>query len=116
MSFKLFFASTFGLIKSTAKIEAEHEALLNDYQMFCEFEQSSEQKEYHELEVFVKSATFKQKKKELPSLMLKGSKEEAQLNELKKLGKNSRLQKFYSTYKSEELKRFEKISGSETMK
>jgi hypothetical protein len=116
MSFKLFFASTFGLIKSTAKIEAEYETLLNDYQMFCEFEQSAEQKEYHELEVLVKSATFKQKKKELQSLVLKGSKEDAQLNELKKLAKNSRLQKFYSTLKSEELKRFEKISESETMK
>lgn len=113
MSFKLFFASTFGLIKSTAKIEAEHEALLNDYKMYCDFEKSNEHKEYHELEMLVSSPTFKQKKKELQGLTLKGSKEEAQLNELKKLGKNGRLLKFYSTLKSDELKRFEKIGASD---
>lgn len=113
MSFKLFIASTFGLIKSTSKIEAAHEALLADYRMFCEFEKSDEQKEYHELEVLVNSATFKQKKKEIQHLVLKGSKEDAQLAELKKLGTNSKLQKFYSTLKSDELKRFEKISNSE---
>lgn len=115
MSFKLFFANTFGLIKSTAKIEAAHDALLADYLMFCEFEKSNQQKEYHELDTLVKSATFKQKKKEIQHLTLHGSKEEAQLNELKKLVKNSRLQKFYSTLKSEEIKRFEKISGSDLM-
>ncbi len=113
MSFKLFIASTFGLIKSTANIESAHEALLADYRMFCEFEKSDEQKEYHELEVLVNSATFKQKKKEIQHLVLKGSKEDAQLTELKKLGKNSKLHKFYSTLKSDELKRFDKISNSE---
>lgn len=115
MSFKLFIASTFGLIKPTVKIEATHEALLSDYHLFCEFEKSAELKEYHELEMLVNSPTFKQKKKELQQLSMKGSKEEAQLKELKKLQNNSRLQKFYSTSKSEELKRFEKIAGSELM-
>ncbi len=113
MSFKLFIASTFGLIKSTAKIEAANESLLADYQNFCEFEKSIGHKEYHELELLVNSPTFKQKKKELQHLLLKGSKEEAQLTELKKLERNRRLQKFYSTLKSDELKRFEKILNSE---
>ncbi len=113
MSFKLLFASTFGLIKSTAKIESAYENLLADYHLFCEFEKSSELNEYHELDLLIKSATFRQKKKELQNLGLKGSKEEAQLNELKKLSRNSRLKKFYSTLKSEELKKFEKISKSE---
>ena len=112
MSFKLFFVSTFGLIKSTAKLETAHEALLSDYKMFCEFEKSAEHKEYHELELLMKSATFLQRKKEIQHLSLKGSKEEAQLTELKKLEKNSRLRKFYFTQKSEELKRFVKISES----
>ena len=110
MSFKLFIASTFGLIKSTAKIEAAHEALLSDYHLFCEFEKSDELMKYHELEVLVNSPTFSQMKKELQHLTLKGSKENAQLLELEKLEKNSRLKKYYSTLKSEELKRFEKIT------
>ena len=36
--------------------------------------------------------------------------------EVKRLSRNGRLQKFYATLKSDELKRFERISGSETMK
>ena len=112
MSFKIFFASTFGLIKSTAKIENAHEALLADYKMFCEFEKSNEHKEYHELEVLVNSPTFKQLKSELKHLTLKGSKEEAQLKELGKLKRNKRLNQFFTVEKSEDLKRFIKISSS----
>jgi len=116
MSFKLFIASTFGLIKSTAKLEAAQDALRADYQMFCEFEKSAELKEYNELEVLVKSPTFLQKKREIQHLRLKGSKEAAELAELKKLEHNSRLHKFYTILNSDELKRFDRISGSETMK
>jgi hypothetical protein len=112
MSFKLYFASAFGLIKPTAKIEADHNALLADYQVFCEFHKSNELKEYHELELLVNSPTFKQKKKDLEHLGLKGSKEAAQLAEYKKLESNSRLQKLYDTLKTEDLQRYEKMSGS----
>lgn len=116
MSFKLFIASTFGLIKSTTKLETAHEALYADYQMFCEFEKSAELKEYNELDKLVKSPTFLQNKKEIQHLVFKGSKEAAELAEFRKLSKNSRLQKFYTTLNSDELKRFDRISGSETMK
>jgi len=116
MSFKLFIASTFGLIKSTEKLETAHEALLADYQMFCEFEKSAELKEYNELDKLIKSPTFLQKKKEIQHLVLKGSKEAAELTEYRKLSKNNRLLKFYTTLNSDELKRFDRISGSETMK
>lgn len=116
MSFKLYLASAFGLIKSTVKIEAANDALLADYRMFCEFEKSKELKEYHELELLVNSPTFKQKKKDLQHLTLKGSQEAAQMAEYKKLERNGRLRKFYATLKSEELKRFDKIAESDLMK
>lgn len=116
MSFKLFLANTFGLIKSTDKIETAYEALLADYRMFSEFEKSPEMKEYHELELLVSSPTFKQEKKDLQTLSLKGSKEAAQLAEYKKLERNGRLRKFYATLASEELRRFDQISASEQMK
>ena len=112
MSFKLFFASTLGLIKSTRKIEATHQALLADYIMFCDFEKSPELSEYLELEILVNSATFKQTKKELRQLSYKGSKEEGQSKELKRLERKSNLKKFYLTLKSEELKRFGKVEES----
>jgi len=115
MSFKLFIASTFGLIKSTAKLETAHNALLADYQIFCEFEKSAELKEYNELDKLIKSPAFLQKKSEIQHLGLKGSKEAAELAEFKRLSKNSRLRKFYTTLNSDELKRFERISGSETL-
>ncbi len=113
MSFKLFVASTFGLIKSTTKLENAHKALLADYQMFREFEKSKELKEYHELDLLVNSPTFKQKKKELQGLSLRGSKEEAQQKELIRLEKNSKLRKFYATEKLEDLKRYEKVKASD---
>ena len=116
MSFKLFIASTFGLIKSTTKLETAHEALLADYQMFCEFEKSAELKEYNELEKLVKSPAFLQKKSEIQHLVFKGSSEAGQLSEFKRLGKNSRLQKFYATLESDELKRFKRISDSDSLK
>ena len=113
MSFKLFIASTFGLIKPTAKIEAAHDALLQDFRQYCDFEESPLFREYQELDLLIKSASFKQNKKEIQQLGLKGSKEEALLKDLKKLERNSKIQRFYSTLKSEELKRFEKLSASE---
>lgn len=116
MSFKLFLASSFGFIKPTAKIEASYNALLADYQMFCDFEKSVELKEYHELEVLVNSETFKQAKKELQKLSMKGSREEAQLKEMKRLSQNRRLKRFYSMLNSDELKRFDQIGDSEQMK
>jgi len=115
MSFKLRFATTFGLIKSTAKIEDAYEALLGDYRMFCEFEKSAELKEYHELDLLVNSVIFRQEKKELQHLVLKGSKEDAQLKELGKLQRNRRLKQFYAVLNSEDLRKFEKLSVSEAL-
>jgi beta-glucanase (GH16 family) len=115
MSFKLFLASTFGLIKSTDKFEAAYEKLLADYRMFCEFEQSEAHKEYHELEHLVQSEAFRNAKKELQHLSLKGSKEETQLKELKRLSGDRRIKRFYSMLNSEELQRFDRIGTSEQM-
>jgi hypothetical protein len=72
MSFKLFFASNFGLIKPTAKIEAEQEALLKDYQLFCSFIESAELKEYQSLNQYVNSESFKNNRKKLEQLRFKG--------------------------------------------
>lgn len=112
MSFKLFVASTFGLIKPTAKLESSFDALQADYLMFCDFEKSAELKELNELELLLNSATFKQQKNEIRQLGFKGSKEAAELADYEKLAKDSRLRKFFATEKSAELKRFETIAHS----
>lgn len=94
MSIKLFFQSTFGGIRPTTKIEAEHTSLLADYNEFCRVEQSDELKQFIKLEAFVNSDGFAQKKKEIENLKFKGSEEESQLKEFAKLSKHKKLQKF----------------------
>jgi len=115
MSLKLFLAQAFGLIKSTAKLEAAHDALLADYKQYSTFEKSAELKEYNELDLLLKSATFLQHKHEVQHLVLKESKEAAQLTEYNKLAKNSQLQHFYQTLNSDDLRKFEKIAASEEL-
>jgi hypothetical protein len=116
MSFKLFFASNFGLIKPTAKIEAEQEALLKDYQLFCSFIESAELKEYQSLNQYVNSESFKNNRKKLEQLRFKGSQEEKLLKELHKLERNSKLQKCLQTEKSENLKKFKQVAASDNLK
>lgn len=115
MSMKMFFLSSFGLIKPTAKIEQEHEHLLAAYKEYCIVEQSDELKEYTELESFVQSDEFARKKNELENLKYKGSQEEALLKEFTILSKNKKLQKFFVTKNSAELKRFNQIAKSESL-
>ncbi|HBL77952.1 MAG: hypothetical protein A2W90_01400 [Bacteroidetes bacterium GWF2_42_66] len=115
MSMRMFFMSAFGLIKSTVKIEQEHELLLTAYNEYCKVEQSDELKELTEMEAFVQSEAFSRKKKEIESLVFKGSQEEALLKEFAVLSKNKNLQKFYKTGQSSELQRYMKIAGSETL-
>ena len=112
---KMFFMSAFGLIKSTDKIEKEHELLLAAYNEYCQVEKSDELKQYTELESFVQSDAFAAKKKEIENLKFKGSPEEAQLKEFEMLSKNKQLKKFYSTLQSAELQRYFKIGNSETL-
>ena len=107
--------STFGLIKSTGKIEQEHERLLAAYKEYCEVEKSEELKQYTELEAFVQSEAFAAKKKEIENLRFKGSPEETLQKEFVQLSKNKPLKKFYATLQSAELQRYFKIGNSETM-
>lgn len=106
MSFKLFIANVFGLIKPTKKIEAERAKVLENYLNYCEFEKSHELKEYIFLERLINSASFKQKKLEIQKLKYKGSTEENLIKEFSKLDADSSIKKFLQTRKSEELKRF----------
>ena len=115
MSMRIFFMSTFGLIKPTDKIEQEHERLLAAYNEYCKVEQSEELRKLAELEAFVQSETFLQKKKEIESLIFKGSREEAMLKEFTKLSKSKPLQKFYKIHQSTDLQRYLKIAESETL-
>lgn len=112
---KMFFMSTLGLIKSTGKIEQEHERLMAAYKEYCEVEQSEELKQYTELEAFAQSEAFAAKKKEIQNLKFKGSLEETLLKEYAQLLKNKSLKKFYVTLQSAELQRYFKIGNSETM-
>ncbi|MDX9883051.1 MAG: hypothetical protein RBS73_13395 [Prolixibacteraceae bacterium] len=108
--------STFGLIKPTVKVEQEYDRLLTAYNEYCKVEQSDELRELTEIEAFVRSEIFAQRKKEIENLVFKGSPEETLLKEFSALSKNKSLKKFYATAQSAGLQRFQKIAGSEALR
>lgn len=116
MSMKMFFLSTFGLLKSATKIEDEFKRLTDAYNEFKTVEKSDDLKRLLELENFVQSETFKRTKEETERLHFKGSKEEASLKEFNRLSRNKNILLFYKTEKSNELLRFERLEASDNIK
>jgi len=115
MTIKMLFLSSFGGIKPTSKVEAEHARLLAAYNEFCCVEKSDELKNYIELEKFVRSEAFAQKKKAIENLKFRGSEEETRLKEFESLSKNRKLKSFFNTEKSPELERFNKLKSSDKL-
>ncbi|NQU88096.1 MAG: hypothetical protein HQ541_20295 [Mariniphaga sp.] len=115
MSFKLYMLQTLGKIKPTEKIEAERQSLLTDYLEFIKVEKSEELKDFLELEDYVNSSAFSEKKKEIEVRVFKGSTEFNQLNEFLKLSKAKHIKNFFIAEKSDSLKRFENFKNSEKL-
>ncbi|MGQ8335099.1 glycoside hydrolase family 16 protein [Sunxiuqinia sp. A32] len=116
MSFKLFFLNAFGGIKSTSKVEEEHNRLWKNYQEFLQVRDSEELKSFLELEKFVQSDEFIKTKKKIQSLNFKGSDEEKQLKEYNKLQKDKKLKKYYQTVGSANIKKYQDLEESDTLK
>ncbi len=116
MSFKIFSLQLSGKIKPVSVIEKRRAQLADDYTVFQKTESSDELKAFLELEKWVNSDSFKNKKKEIEGLSFRGSKEEKELKELGKLKKLSAIRKYFKTEGSQDLTRFEKERESEKMK
>jgi len=116
MSFKIFSLQLTGKIKPVSSIETKRTQLAADYAAFKATESSEELKAFLELEAWINSSDFKNKKNEIEGLSFKGSKEEKELNELHSLQKNSAIKKYFKVQGSSELNRFEKERDSEKLK
>lgn len=113
MSFKIFLLQLTGKIKSTETIENKRNQLETDYSEFLKTESSAELKSFLELEKYVKSDDFIQKRKKTEGLTFKGSNEEKQLKEFNKLQKFARIRNFLKVAESSDLIRYEKESEGE---
>jgi len=80
MSFKIFSLQLTGKLKPVDTIEKNRATLRADFEEFQKVETSDELKEFIELEEWVNSESFKNKKKEVESLQFKGSSEFKQSN------------------------------------
>lgn len=112
MSFKIFSLQLFGKIKSVEAIENQRKMLFADFGEFQKLENSEELKKYLEVEEWVTSEAFKNKKTELSALQFKGSDEFKQLHELGGLKKAPKIKKYFKVADSADLKRFEETKGS----
>lgn len=116
MSFKIFILQLTGQLKDTERIENERRETEKNYLAFIEAESSEELENYRELEKWVKSGELKSRKKEIESLVFKGSEEYNQLKEFDALRKSKPIKNYFRLASSPDLDRFAKICESEKMK
>ncbi len=115
MSFKIFMLQFLGRIHPTEKIEAGRRKLLNDYHEFQRVRESQELKDFLELEKYIHSEEFRQKKKKMKGLRFKGTTEYNQLHEFLKLSKTKHIRRYLAVEGSAELKRYENVKDSEKL-
>ncbi|MFO7574819.1 MAG: family 16 glycosylhydrolase [Bacteroidales bacterium] len=105
-----------GMIPSTAKIEQQEKALLEEYEKLQAFKESEELTRYTELDSLVNSAGFQQEKKQIEGLKYAGSPEYQKEKEYNSLAKSKEIRLYLKTRDSNELKSFNEVDGSEKIK
>lgn len=105
-----------GMIPSTAKIEQQEKALLEEYEKLQSFKESDVLARYTELDSLVNSAGFRQEKKQIEDLKYAGSPEEGKEKEYNSLAKSKEIRLYLKTRDSNELKRFSELDGSDKIR
>ncbi len=116
MSLKIFTLQLTGKIKSVEKIEIQRHTAENNYKAFLEAEKSDKLAEYKELESWVSSGAMQAARKELESLVFKGSIEYNQLKEFENLKASKTIRNYFKVAGSSDLIRFQKTKDSEKLK
>jgi hypothetical protein len=110
-----------GIYPKTSEYEAKRQKLEEEYKAILDFESSKELMRYNELDHYIHSNEFAQKKKEILSLKFRNTEDyhkEAEFDMLTKtkaislfykVKDSARLNEFYQTEKSEELKEYYKL-------
>jgi len=115
MSLKILAMQLTGQFQTAGKIESKRKTAEKNYALFQEAERSGELKTYRELEQWIQSGDYVQKKRETEALVFKGSLEHEQLREFEKLKKSKNIINYLKVKDSTDLKRFEKIEESEKL-
>lgn len=105
-----------GMIPSTAKIEQEEKALVDEFARLKSFSGSDKLAEYEKLDKLVTSSDFVQKKKGIESLQYKGSEEYSREKEFLSMQKSKDIVLYFRTLPGESLKKFKALDGSEKIK
>jgi len=98
---------------NTIEVEAQKTKLEQDYREYLAFKDSQELKDYLELEYYIKSESFKQKRKEIESRKYKGSDIWEKEKELRKLKKSKKIRIYQQLENSSELKAYEVMKSSD---
>ena len=105
-----------GLYPKTQGYEQQRKQLLDDFNALNEYETSDELARYKELEQFVSSAEFQNKKNELFGLKYKGSEEYMKESEYLRLKKDKSIKLYFKTASSPALKQFNDTKESDSLK
>jgi beta-glucanase (GH16 family) len=105
-----------GLFPKTNDYENNRIKLEEEYKSLLAFKTSKELRKYHELESYVLSAEFAQKKKELLALRFKQTDDYLKENEFNSLRRKNHIRTYYRIKGSEQLKKFLDIEKSDDLK
>lgn len=103
----LFWKKLFGGLESTEKLEKKEEELMLAYKRYCDIQTSEQLKEYTQLFHLVKSADFKENKKTLQNRKFKDTEEYRDFRKYTKLANSAKVNLYYETIDSAQLKDFE---------
>lgn len=99
-------------IRSTYEAETLRKAFDEDYELYNRVGNSEDLKRYNELNAYVNSPVFKERRKKIEQLSYKGSEYHTAEKKYKKLLKSSKLKSYYIIRESQELKGYLKIKES----
>jgi len=105
-----------GLFPKTGDYESHLNSLDQEYKDLVEFSNSSELRDFNELEVRVRSDEFAKKRKEILSLRFKKTEDYQKEKQYKKLARDKEISLFKKVEGSDELKSFQDIEKSDELK
>lgn len=105
-----------GLFPKTGDYETKRNQLEDEYKSLLAFKGSKELRKYHELETYIHSEEFNQKKKELLSLRFKQTEDYQKERDFFALKRSKDIRLYYQIDGSEQLKSFQAIEKSAELK
>lgn len=111
MGFFSFLFSKHKILRTTEEAETFRKVFREDEELFLRVGKSGELKRYRELEEYVNSPLFRQRRKEIEQLSYKGSKYYEAERQYKALLKSRKLQSYQVIHDSQELKGYEKVKS-----